>query len=176
MDPIDRGCLAVIRFGEFSLLICGRVDSDEENGKAVVRHLSSLADEFKGWDKSLRTNQLTLLDYFRLLSESLLGIPIEDRESSPGGRKEKEISYTQSSVLRCGIPALGKRCLKRAELHGVKFQNYRLRKKSLAFVLFAKIPSTRRGTESLQWQLDPTVLLMKKKRTFPPKPDLEMTS
>ncbi|OXU29113.1 hypothetical protein TSAR_004897, partial [Trichomalopsis sarcophagae] len=31
------------------------------------------------------------------------------RESSPGGRKEKEISYTQSSVLRCGIPALGKR-------------------------------------------------------------------
>ncbi|OXU22368.1 hypothetical protein TSAR_010485, partial [Trichomalopsis sarcophagae] len=34
---------------------------------------------------------------------------VTDRESSPGGRKEKEISYTQSSVLRCGIPALGKR-------------------------------------------------------------------
>ncbi|OXU21620.1 hypothetical protein TSAR_011563 [Trichomalopsis sarcophagae] len=48
---------------------------------------------------------------FRKLSKALFyaGLCVTDRESSPGGRKEKEISYTQSSVLRCGIPALGKR-------------------------------------------------------------------
>ncbi|OXU26772.1 hypothetical protein TSAR_000558 [Trichomalopsis sarcophagae] len=62
------------------------------------------------YDISTPNTKYSVLLIYVLITEKN-SLCVTDRESSPGGRKEKEISYTQSSVLRCGIPALGKRII-----------------------------------------------------------------